>query len=102
MPHVHNIYIIIQYSSLHLLWLYMYFEIATNQPLIFCVSEHIGGESTGGESNGRESTGRESTGRESTGRESTGREGIQGVRCWRQNILHPTPLPIFAFNLLLT
>ena len=48
MPHVHNIYIIIiQYSGLHLLWLYMYFEIATHQPLIFCVSEHIGGESTG-------------------------------------------------------
>ena len=96
-----------QYSGLHLLWLYMYFEIATNQPLIFCVSEHIGGESTGGESTGRESTGRESTGRESTGRESTGREStgmekIQGVRCWRHSILHPTPLPIFAFNLLLT
>ena len=79
--------VIIQYSGLHLLWLYMYFEIATNQPLIFCVSEHIGGESTG----------RESTGRESTERESTGREGIQGVRCWRHSILYPTPPSNFCF-----
>ena len=61
----HNTYIIIiQYSGLDLLWIYMYFEIATNQPLISCVSEHTGGESTEGESTGGESTGRESTGRE--------------------------------------
>ena len=66
----------------------MYFEIATNQPLISFVSEHTGGESTEGES---------------TGGESTGREEIQGVGRWRHNILHPTPPhPNFAFNLLMT
>ena len=72
--HIHVPYIITQwrYSGLHLLWLYMYYEIATTTINLLCEW---------------------ATGRESTGESWLGEE-TQEVGRWRHNITPPPP-PLF-------